>query len=92
MPAHRPPAGCMRLATGLHAQGWGPARPASGPHPALLSPPQINIKHLIRAELKDTVRKMIAKQKSPARTLMRDKLIFVVCTVDLYLSAYWLGC
>ncbi|KAL6776746.1 hypothetical protein ACKKBF_B30760 [Auxenochlorella protothecoides x Auxenochlorella symbiontica] len=53
---------------------------------------QINIKHLIRAELKDTVRKMIAKQKSPARTLMRDKLIFVVCTVDLYLSAYWLGC
>lgn len=53
---------------------------------------QISLKHLIRAEVKDAVRKMIAKQKSPGNTLMRDKLTFAVVSVDMYLTAYWLGC
>lgn len=55
------------------------------------SPPQINIRKLIRAELRQSLRKVIARQQRPATTLMRDKLTFVLGTLDLYLSAYWLG-
>ncbi|KAK2077924.1 hypothetical protein QBZ16_003792 [Prototheca wickerhamii] len=52
---------------------------------------QINLKRLIHAEVKDALRKVIAKQKSPGNTLMRDKLTFAVVSVDLYFTAYWLG-
>lgn len=52
---------------------------------------QLKVRRLVEAEIKTRVRRFLVKQKTAKRTLARDKVTFMAGTVDLWLSAYWLG-